>query len=74
MPNEPNKTWQSEVRELLARAAELCADHDVDMERFLSGASAAYFDARPGLRDYLEEKQLQATLDARRAAGRMPQA
>jgi len=65
------QSWQSEVRELLARAARLSVDHDVDIEPFLSGATGAYFDARPGLREYLEEKELEATLEQMREAGRI---
>ena len=74
MADKPNQGWQSEVSELLARAARLCVEHDVEMEPFMRGATAAYFDARPGLREYLEDKQLQATLDELRKAGRMASA
>jgi len=72
--NQPNKSWQTEVSELLAAAAELCVEHDVAMEPFMRRASAAYFDARPGLREYLEEKELQETFDELRKAGRMASA
>ena len=75
MANEPTKQrWQSEVSELLARAAKLCVKHDVEMDPFVRGATAAYLDARPGLREFLEEKQLQEMLDELRQAGRMAQA
>jgi hypothetical protein len=72
--NEPTKSWHSEVSELLARAARLCADHGVEMDPFLRGATAAYFDARPGLREFLEDQQLQATLEELRKSGRMAEA
>jgi hypothetical protein len=66
-----NQSWKSEVSELLARAARLCVEHDVEMEPFMRSATAAYFDARPGLREWLEEQQLAATLDEMRKAGRL---
>jgi hypothetical protein len=69
--NKPNQGWQSEVSDLLTRAARLCVEHDVDMEPFMRGATAAYFDARPGLREWLEEQQLTATLEELRKAGRL---
>ena len=72
MAKESTKqSWQTEVRELLARAARLSVDHDVDIEPFVQGATSAYFDARPGLREYLEEKQLEAALEQMRQAGRI---
>ena len=72
MANQPTtKSWQNEVSELLARAAKLCADHGVEIDPFVSGAVAAYFDARPGMRERLEEMQLRATLDQMRASGRI---
>ena len=69
-----NKGWQSEVSELLARAAELCVEHDVDMDPFVRGAYSAYLAARPGLREHLEEQQLKATLDEMRKSGRIASA
>jgi hypothetical protein len=72
--NQATKKWQTEVKELLARAAELCAEHDVQMDPFLRRATAAYLDARPGMREYLEEKELEAQLEELRQAGRMAEA
>ena len=74
MANEPTKSWQSEVSELLARAAQLCVEHDVEMDPFVRGAYSAYLEARPGMREYLEEQQLKATLDAMRTQGRIAEA
>ena len=75
MANEPeNKEWQSEVSELLTRAAELCVENSVDMDPFMRGAAAAYFAARPGLREQLEEMQLRATLQTMRDDGKIARA
>ena len=74
MANEPTKSWQSEVSELLARAAQLCVEHDVEMDPFVRGAYSAYVEARPGMREYLEDLQLKATLEQMRTAGRIASA
>lgn len=74
MANQATKKWQREVKELLARAAELCAEHDMQMDPFLRRATAAYLDARPGMREYLEEEQLKAQLEELRQSGRMAEA
>jgi hypothetical protein len=72
--NEPTKSWQSEVSELLARAAQLCVEHDVEMDPFVRGAYSAYVEARPGMREYLEEQQLKVALEQMRTAGRIASA
>jgi hypothetical protein len=72
--NEPTKSWQSEVSELLARAAQLCVENDVEMDPFVRGAYSAYVEARPGMREYLEELQLKATLEQMRTQGRIAEA
>ena len=69
--NNENKTWQNEVSELLARAAKLCADNGAEMDSFVSGAASAYLEARPGMREYLEEMELRATLEKMRERGRI---
>lgn len=74
MANEPENKWQSEVSELLARAAQLCVEHDVEMDPFMRGAASAYFEARPGMREYIEELQLKATLQTMRESGRVASA
>ncbi len=72
MANEhQNKAWQSEVSELLIRAAQLCVENGVEMDPFMRGAASAYFEASPGMREYLEEMQLRATLQAMRDDGRI---
>ena len=72
MANPPeDKNWQNEVSELLARAAQLCVEHDIEMDPFVRGACSAYLEARPGMREYLEEKQLREALEEMRRGGRI---
>ena len=66
--------WHLEVGQFLTHAAELCVEHGVDLDRFMRGAWSAYLEARPGMRDYLEEMQLRDQLDEIRKLGHMGQA
>jgi hypothetical protein len=66
--------WHTEVGQFLTQAAELCVEHGVDLDGFLRGAWSAYLEARPGMRDYLEEMQLRDQLDEMRKLGQMGQA
>jgi hypothetical protein len=59
---------------LLAQAAILCVQHGLDVDTFMKGAWSAYVEARPGLRDYIEEMQLRSQLDEIRKLGRMGEA
>ena len=61
------KTWE----DLLDEAAVGC---DVEVDAFVRGAWAAYVDARPGMRERLEEAQLRAQLDELRKSGQIAQA
>jgi hypothetical protein len=70
----PVLPWQVEVGRLLSQAAALCVEQGVDVDSFMKGAWSAYLEARPGMRDYLEEIQLRDQLDEIRKAGRMGQA
>ncbi len=63
--------WQSTVGDLLAKAAGLCVEHGLDVDTFLTGAWSAYVEARPGLREYLEELQLRNQIDELRKQGRL---
>ena len=67
-------TWQREVSELLARAAKLCVEHEVEMDPFVRGAYSAYLDASPGLKERLAELELRAQLEEMRQAGRIASA
>jgi hypothetical protein len=71
---EPSKPWTVQLDELLAQAAELGARHGVDADAFMKGAWAAYIDARPGLREQLEEMQLKTQLEELRKLGRIGEA
>ena len=68
------KQWQSDVGNLLAHAATLCVEHGLDVDTFLSGAWSAYVEARPGLREHLEEIQLRTQIDELRKQGRLGEA
>jgi hypothetical protein len=66
--------WHFEVSELLTQAATLCIEHGLELDAYLSGAWAAYVDARPGMRHELEELHLRDQLDELRKLGRMAKA
>ncbi len=70
----PLKSWDAELGDLLARAALLCVEHDLDVDAFMKGAWAAYIEARPGMRDYLEELQIRNQLEELRKLGRLGEA
>ncbi len=74
MANQATKKWKSEVKELLARAAQISAEHGVEMDPFLRRATGAYLDARPGMREHLEEEHLKARLEEPRESGKIAQA
>lgn len=70
----PKQSWHAEVGDLLAQAAQLCVENGLDVDTFLKGAWSAYIEARPGLRDYLEEMQIRNQLDELRKLGRIGEA
>lgn len=74
MLDHKEKAWQSAVGDLLTRAASLCVEHGLDVDTFLTGAWSAYVEARPGLREYLEELQLRNQIDELRKQGRLGEA
>jgi hypothetical protein len=57
-------TWE----DLLEQAASRC---DVDPDSFVRGAWAAYLEARPGMKEHLEELHLRAQLEELRKEGRI---
>ena len=74
-PIEPTgRPWHAEVSQLLSQAATLCVEHGVDVDAYMSGAWAAYVEARPGMRDHLEEMHLRDQLDELRRLGRLDSA
>jgi hypothetical protein len=73
-PIDTPRPWQAQVGRLLSEAAALCVEQGVDVDNFMKGAWTAYVEARPGMRDYLEELQLRDQLDEIRKTGRMAEA
>ena len=71
---EAKQPWHAEVGELLAKAAQLCVENDIDVDAFMKGAWIAYVEARPGMSDFLEEMQLRNQLDELRRLGRVGEA
>ena len=63
-----------ELSVLLGRAGELAAKTGVELDAWMRAAWSAYVDARPGLREHLEDMQLVAQLTALRESGRLGQA
>jgi hypothetical protein len=71
---EDLKEWHSEAGDLLAQAAILCVANGLDVDAFMKGAWSAYMEARPGLKDHLEEIKLRNQLEELRKLGRMAEA
>ena len=63
-----------ELHDALARAAAVAAASGVDSEQFMQAAWAAFLDARPGLREELAQRQLEAQLAVLRARGQLAKA
>jgi hypothetical protein len=73
-PTAAPRPWQAEVGQLLQRAAALCSEHGVEVDAYMNGAWSAYVEARPGLREQLEEAQLREQLEELRRLGRLGEA
>ena len=58
-----------EIAALLEQAAQLAAANGIEGEGFKRAAWNAYLDARPGLREQLEDRQLRAQLRKLRRRG-----
>lgn len=58
-----------EIATLLERAAQLAAANGINGDAFKRAAWNAYLDARPGLREELEDRQLRAQLRKLRKRG-----
>jgi hypothetical protein len=65
----PPEAWLQELATLLEQAAQLAAANGIDGEVFKRAAWNAYLDAKPGLREELEDKQLRAQLRKLRKRG-----
>jgi hypothetical protein len=72
--NTIDGSWANRLGELLVEAATLGVAHELDVDAFMQGAWRAYLDARPGLKEHLEEMQLLTQLEAARESGRIAKA
>jgi len=63
-----------EMSVLLGRAAGLAASMGIELDAWMKDAWSAYVDARPGLREHIEDMQLIAQLTALRQRGQLGQA
>jgi len=66
---ETEETSWSDIVELLRQAAQLAAARGAETDRFMQAAWLACLDARPGLREELEDKELRAQLKKLRKRG-----
>ncbi len=64
----------AEIRGSLLEAATGAAELGIDLDTFMSNAWHAYMQARPGLREQIEDNQLMAQMQELRANGRVAQA
>lgn len=74
VPEVPDTGWLQELADALDRAAQLAAANGVEGDMFKRAAWEAYLNARPGLRQALEDKQLKAQLRKLRKRGLVGQA
>ena len=65
----PPEAWLQELAMLLEQAASLAAANGLEGEVFKRAAWNAFLDAKPGLRQQLEDKQLRAELRKLRKRG-----
>lgn len=72
METENDISRKAPFQELLALAA--CAAGDADLDSFMRAAWMAFVEARPGLRERLEELRFLAELESLREQGRIPEA
>lgn len=70
----PDTGWLEELARALDRAAQLAAANGIEGDLFKRAAWEAYLNARPGLREALEDKQLKAQLRKLRKRGLVGQA
>ena len=73
-PDTASTDSNTEVRDLMLRAATRAAEQGLDLDGYMRVAWLAYMEASPGLRQQLEEMQLAAQFEALRRSGRLGQA
>ena len=64
----------AELREVLGRAAAQAATEGVELDDFMRFAWQSYMDAKPGLREQLEDLRLSAEIAELREAGKVGRA
>jgi hypothetical protein len=69
MEPDTSETWQQAVSRLLAQAAAIAVENGADVDAFMRGAWSSYVEARPDMREWLEEMHLRAHLEVMRQAG-----
>ena len=69
-----NDAKPDHVEAALAEAARLTLDDEISLDDFVSAAWSAYVDARPGMRERLEEVQLDRRVAQMRKLGKVAQA
>ena len=62
LPRSPEAPWLEQLEDLLQHAAEISAQRGLDPDAFMHAAWEACLQARPGLREQLEDKELRAQL------------
>jgi len=62
------------TRDQLAGAARASLDDRLTLDDFMKAAWAAYTEARPGLKEYLEDQAMLRQLDQLRARGQVARA
>lgn len=73
-PSSPSADAGDATREQLAGAARASITDDLSLEDFMRAAWNAYTDARPGLRQYLEDLSLRQQLAELRERGQVADA
>ena len=71
---KPDDSWKTALGALFAQAAAVTVEHGLDLDAFMHGAWSAYVEARPGMREHLEDLKLRARLDELRESGRIARA
>jgi hypothetical protein len=68
-PVAVDTSWIDHLDELLADAAKLAAAHGLEADAFVQAAWQACLEARPGLREEIEDKEWRAQLKKLRKRG-----
>ncbi len=69
IPDQALQPGQPDVSTILVHAAGIAVANGIPVEDFVQAAWSAYLDARPDLREELEDKELKAQLKKLRKRG-----